>query len=144
MGATGKETDRCGPRGQGRGVAIGLISLLFGLTGIAQSFAEKLVAPRAYGPDARGVFGGGRTIRLEDLPGGALRKQLEVLPAPARGKALGWLEGLQFHKNDIRSLRADPEGGIFYVCGIKPQGGAATEEDGGPIVAQAAVLLPIA
>lgn len=71
---------------------------------------------RLYGPDARGVYGGGRGIRVEDLPAGILRSRIESLTPDARGRALSKLETIQFHRNDLRSMRADPGGDIFYVC----------------------------
>ncbi|HOW96604.1 MAG TPA: zinc-dependent metalloprotease family protein [Kiritimatiellia bacterium] len=45
----------------------------------------------------------------------------------ARGRALAKLESIQFHRNDLRSMRADRNGGIFYVCDF---GGMPAAEPG--------------
>jgi hypothetical protein len=72
---------------------------------------------RLAGPDARGIMGRGRAVRVEDItPGTRLRAQLENLPPQARATALRKLESFSFHKNDIASLRADNLGGIYYAC----------------------------
>ena len=95
---------------------------------------------REYGPDARGVFGGGRGVRLEDLPAGVLRSQMESLPLDARGRALAKLESIQFHRNDLRSMRADRDGGIFYVCDF---GGLRYDEPEEPAVGGGAAGAPV-
>src|SRR5262245_47685924 len=56
----------------------------------------------------------GALIRLEQLPAGRLRTQLTALPAPARARALQWLQNFHFAETDLPSLHADRDGGIFY------------------------------
>ncbi|HMP72156.1 MAG TPA: hypothetical protein PKE55_02730 [Kiritimatiellia bacterium] len=55
-----------------------------------------------------------RTFR--DLPQSPLRDRLEELAPPARQAALDWLNRFSFPPEDLESLHADSEGGVFYVC----------------------------
>lgn len=63
-------------------------------------------APRQFPPGALG--------RVEDLPPGRFRAGLESLPAAARQRALENLRGFHFTELDLRSLRADATGDLFY------------------------------
>lgn len=67
------------------------------------------------------AFGVGNPFRLEDLPPGLLRDQLAALPDQAKAKAMGWLNNIQFHANDVPFMRADKEGGIFYADTFRPE-----------------------
>jgi len=100
---------------------------LYGL--IVLSFAFRSVAAeRLSGADEHGVYGGGRGIRVDDLPACPLRAKLESLVPAARARALRNLEAVSFHRNDLASLRADREGGIFYACALE----SIREEPPGP------------
>lgn len=71
-------------------------------------------------PPGRTVFRPGEWTWLEELPPGRFRNQLDVLPPAARERARQWLQSFQFPAHDITSLRADREGGIYYVCRFEP------------------------
>ena len=66
------------------------------------------------------VFGVGQPKTTRDLPPGLLRKNLETLPAKARGKALGWLQRVSFPAEDVKSLRVSPDGSIHYADTFVP------------------------
>lgn len=55
-------------------------------------------------------------MRLEDLPESTLRKQIAALPPDARATALARLSAMQFHVNDVASLRVDSTGMVLFVC----------------------------
>jgi hypothetical protein len=82
-------------------------------------------------------FPPGSVGRVEDLPPGRFRTQLENLSPTARGRALGWLREFHFTELDLDSLHADPEGGIFYAdtFSLAPVGPTNTA----PVTAEAAV-----
>jgi len=73
---------------------------------------------RGVGPDANGVLGNGRAIRLEDIPAGVgqLRAQIEKLPDDARRNALRNLEAFTLLKSDLASLHADYGGELYFGC----------------------------
>ena len=73
---------------------------------------------------------------VDQLPASRLRTQLTALPAPARARALQWLQSFHFTETDLPSLHADRDGGIFYVCEALPVGAAQAEV---PSIAEAAV-----
>ncbi len=75
--------------------------------------------------------------RIEDLPPGRLRTQIERLPAPARDRAVAWLGNFHFTELDLNSLQVDPAGGIFYADDFKLAPLAPAADD--PDVAAAAV-----
>lgn len=54
------------------------------------------------------------------LPESKLRKKLESLPEKAQENARAWLERIHFHKNDVPFMRADKNGGIFFVDEFQP------------------------
>lgn len=60
-------------------------------------------------------FRPGSVNRLEDLPRGRFRLQVERLALPARERALAWLRGFHFTASDLESIHADAEGGIYYA-----------------------------
>lgn len=60
-------------------------------------------------------YGIGQPNTIQDLPPGQLRKDLEGLPAKARGKALGWLQGFSFPTEDVKSLKVNADGAIYYA-----------------------------
>lgn len=59
-------------------------------------------------------FGLGHAFAIDSLPAGKLKDRLQSLPAPARDKAMKWLHEFSFTEQDVKHLRADNEGGIFY------------------------------
>ncbi len=82
-------------------------------------------------------FPPGSVRRVEDLPLGRFRTQIERLPAPARDRAVAWLGNLHFPELDLDSLQVDPAGGIFYAdhFNLAPVAPAADK----PVIAAAAV-----
>lgn len=68
--------------------------------------SQPLVLPRQFPP--------GSLKRLEELPAGPFRVRLESLPAAARQRALESLREFHFTELDLRSLRADAQGALFY------------------------------
>ena len=83
-------------------------------------------------------FPPGALSRIEDLPEGRLRTEIERLPGPSRDRAIEWLRGFHFTESDLESLHADPNGAIFYadVFSLPTTTAAASIE---PPVAEAAV-----
>jgi hypothetical protein len=76
--------------------------------------------------------------RLDELPPASrLRAELEQLPAPAQERAWQWLRSFHFTAQDVPSLRADANGGIYYVCELAGEPAPAGSEP--PPVGQAAV-----
>ena len=51
-----------------------------------------VIAQGQSGDDHGRSYGIGQPKTIQDLPPGQLRKDLEGLPAKAKGKALGWLQ----------------------------------------------------
>jgi hypothetical protein len=82
-------------------------------------------------------FAPGTLSRFEELPAGRFRTQIDRLPPAARQRALGWMQGFHFTEQDLETLHADAEGGIFYVD-IFPSD-PATAESEVPVVSEAAV-----
>ena len=60
-------------------------------------------------------FKRGMPLAVDDLPPGRLRTQLERLPAPARARALEWLQGFEFPASDVEFLNVDAAGGVLFV-----------------------------
>lgn len=79
-------------------------------------------AGQAAGPDDHGLFGGGRPVRLADLPAGALRDSMAKLPTAARQRAEEILTATSFHAHDLSSLRASRDGSIYYACAFAEVG----------------------
>ncbi len=65
-------------------------------------------------------YGIGKPAAIHDLPPGQLRKDLESLPAKARGKALGWLQEFSFPVEDVESLGVNIDGAIYYTDPVAP------------------------
>jgi len=79
--------------------------------------------------DSHGRFYGiGQPKTTQDLPPGHLRNTLEGLPPKARGKALGWLQGVSFPAEDVKNLRVSDDGSIHYADAFLPD---AENADGG-------------
>jgi hypothetical protein len=83
----------------------------------------------------------GRPDHLDKLPPGRFRAELEQLPPEARARAHQWLRSFHFPAQDVDSLHADADGGIFYVCQFQPPPATEPEEAGTepPLTAEAAV-----
>ena len=80
--------------------------------------------------DSHGRFYGiGQPKTTQDLPPGHLRNTLEGLPPKARGKALGWLREFSFPVEDVKSLRVNSDGAIYYADTFlpAPEEAASTE-----------------
>ena len=60
-------------------------------------------------PAPRREFPPGALRRIEDLPGGRLRTQIERLPVEARDRAVAWLGNFHFTDLDLNSLHARSE-----------------------------------
>ena len=94
--------------------------------------------PSATAQDLRGrkEFPPGLLKRVDDLPAGRLRQQIERLPAQARERAMNWLATSHITVEDFVALHVDAEGGVFYADEFKvaPAPGLAA-----PPTAQAAV-----
>ena len=86
-----------------------IIFLLSCLLTSSMAFAQS-----ERGQEAR-EFGLGQPQSFDQLPDSTLRSQLESLPPQASARALRWLQDFSFPAADVRSLRADSEGAIFYV-----------------------------
>lgn len=78
-----------------------------------------LSSPLAFGQSSQGQsareFGLGQPHSIDQLPSGALRSRLESLSPQASARALRWLQDFSFPASDVRNLRADAQGGIFYI-----------------------------
>ncbi len=83
-------------------------------------------------------FPKGTVSRVEDLPVSRFRKQLEKLPAPAKARAIARLHNFHFTEQDLNTLHADAEGGIFYIDSFQlaPAPALARSE---PVIAEAAL-----
>ena len=90
--------------------------------------------PRAYGV--------GHPFELQDLPFGNFRDRLESLPEPARNKAMAWLHRFSFTEQDLRYLRVDADGGIFYADTYLPEDTGTEEAGSGEPATSEAALSP--
>ena len=86
----------------------------FLLTAASAACAIFIAASPANAVSERAYFGQSMPAFAGDLPPGLLRSQLDNLPAPAKSRALRWLQDLDFPAADTAFLRADRRGGIFY------------------------------
>jgi len=63
-------------------------------------------------------FGKGHPFLVTDLPDSTLRRELDALPAEVRATAMAKLSNFAFHQNDVNSLHADSDGGIYVSCAL--------------------------
>jgi len=84
-------------------------------------------------------FGVGQPKAAQDLPPGRFRQDLESLPAKAKGRALGWLQGFSFPAEDVTSLRVNPDGSVHYADTFTPD---AAEASGDEALVENAALDP--
>jgi hypothetical protein len=95
----------------------------------APGYAEQSPGrPREFPP--------GSLKRIDQLPPGRLRSQIELLPDAAQQQALRWLSSLHFSERDLPSMRADAGGGIYFVCDMATDSVTNSAE---PVTAAAAV-----
>jgi len=79
----------------------------------------------------------GAPVRLEELPQSRLRMDLEQLPPLGQERARQWLRSFHFTDQDLPSLHADLNGGVYYACKLAGEAVAAEAET--PTVGQASV-----
>ncbi len=96
------------------------------------------VATAQQSPPRPREFRPGSWSRVEDLPAGRLRTQIEALSPAGRSRALGWLQNFHFTELDLNTLHADPEGGVFYADTFTLESVPAAAESA-PAAAEAAV-----
>jgi hypothetical protein len=100
-------------------------------------FSAAIAAAQPSPPRPR-EFRPGSWNRIEDLPTGRLRTQIDGLPPAGRLRAFQWLQNFHFTDLDLKSLHADSDGGIFYADTFSLEPAPAAVESS-PSVAQAAV-----
>jgi hypothetical protein len=59
-------------------------------------------------------YGASAPFEIEDLPLGKLRSALDRLPTQSRARAKRWLHEFTFPAADVKFLRVDRQGGVFY------------------------------
>jgi hypothetical protein len=91
--------------------------------------AQNIAAPKEF---HQGVL-----RKVEELPQSRLRGQIERLPATARDRAMAWLANVHFTEQDLATLQADAEGGIFYADDF--QLAPVAPENSEPVIAEASV-----
>lgn len=108
--------------------SIGIFSLA--VFSVVVATAQPAAGPREFPP--------GALQRLDELPAGRFRKQIEGLPPQARDRAVAWLRSFHFTESDLPSLEVDRDGGIYYIdeVAVEPPEAEAMSE---PAVGQAAV-----
>ncbi len=116
-------------------IKMGMWAGVLGFVGLTAGWAGP---GHDHGPE---VLGGGKPVVMEQLPAGsAFRKNLEQLPAAARGRALRWLQSFSFPAQDVKHLRATAKGEVFYVCEAVPTPSAFAS---GAAAAPAGAGLPV-
>ncbi|NND57774.1 MAG: hypothetical protein HKN57_11050 [Xanthomonadales bacterium] len=78
------------------------------------SLPTALLAQSDQGLKSR-VYGLNQPARVDDLPPGQMKRNLEALPPQARSKAMKWLQSFAFAAADLNSLNVDSQGGILYA-----------------------------
>ncbi len=97
------------------------------------AFAGPVLAQGPTGSLGSRQFTPGSVRGMEDVPMSRLRVDLARLSDRARTNAIGHLGRFHFTGLDLVSLRADPDGGIFYEDHFPPtSNGAPTGGDGAP------------
>ena len=87
-------------------LSAGLCVVLFIATAMATA---GQTAPRSR------QFPPGALQRIEDLPAGRFRADLDHLPLAARQRALERLQQFHFTELDLESLQVDSDGGVYYA-----------------------------
>jgi chitodextrinase len=110
------------------------------------SLGSESVLAQGKSSNAHGrLYGIGKPKSTQDLPPGKLRKDLEGLPAKAKGKALDWLQGFSFPPEDIEYLRVNSDGAIYYADTFLPSraDGASAEVVAGAATAAASQVFQL-
>jgi len=76
------------------------------------AFAQPQQASPPSGPRQ---FHRGSINRVEDVPAGRFRNQLDRLRPQAKYRAAAWLHNFHFTELDLATLHTDPDGAIYYV-----------------------------
>jgi hypothetical protein len=84
-------------------------SLLIGLFALTSGALPQTAAAGSQ------FFGGGAPKSSTELPAGELRESIESLPEASRGRALQWLQSVEFSAQDLPYMKADPQGSIYYT-----------------------------
>lgn len=109
-------------------------------TTVLPARAQTAAPAAATGPVVERVFGGGQPVAAEDLPDGSLKSRLQGLPPAAKARALNWLRTFAFSAKDAAAhLRADRDGGIYFVCPAADALAGEPAETSGPGTASAPV-----
>ena len=67
------------------------------------------------------MYGKGAAFKVEDLPPGLLRNDLESLPGSQRGMAMRALHQFRFPASDAHVIRVDKEGGVYVADMYLPE-----------------------
>ncbi len=110
-----------------KGIGLGLILL----AAMTSTVAQQSSVVREYRTGSPGS--------LDQLSASRLRTELGQLSAGPRERALAWLRGFTFTDQDLVSLHADRDGGIFYVCEVGPVPVRGPVPSGSPVFGAAAV-----
>lgn len=109
--------------------------MLFLFSAAMAAAQQPPVQPRQFRP--------GTLTRIADLPASPLRTRIEGLPAPARLKALEGLRAFHFTELDLKSLRADAEGRLFYEDNFPPPPEPASAQAESAAPAPLATTVPV-
>jgi hypothetical protein len=113
--------------------ALKILGLCIMLVAAVAAAQQPVARPRQFVP--------GQLNRINELPSGRFRMRIESLPASAQARALQMLQRFHFTELDLKSLEADPEGGIYYVDMFQPIPGGGEADAGtpsNPVAAQTA------
>jgi len=95
-------------------------SILLPLSLICLAF----LASNAFAQSDQGIasrqFGGGKPVKISDLPPGQLKRSLENLPPAASANALKWLQEISFTGTDLDVLKVDDQGGVYFDDTLLP------------------------
>ena len=89
-----------------------LVALVTAILASSVANAAALPPPKPYGLN--------HPFKITDLPTGELRKSLQDLPAAKRSKAMAHLHTFDFTELDLKHLKVDKEGGVFYADTFTP------------------------
>jgi len=97
-------------------------SLLIGLFVLsAAPLSQTVVAGSRF-------FGSGEPHSSTELPAGDLRESIESLPAATRGRALQWLQSVEFSAQDLPYMKVDKQGSIYYADTFMTKKSAAQKD----------------
>jgi hypothetical protein len=84
-------------------------SLLIGLLALSAGTLSQTAAAGSR------FFGNGAPQSSAELPAGELRESIDKLPGAMRGRALQWLQSVEFSAQDLPYMKVDPQGSVYYV-----------------------------